>query len=121
LKLLLDEMISPAIARRLRERGFDIQAVKGDRPDLDALPDADIVRRIALERRGIVTNDVADFEPLHRRVLACDEEHYGMLFTHDSTLPRSKAGIPKWVRALETFLVEHPADDALRNRVRILA
>ena len=44
-----------------------------------------------------------------------------MLFTHDSTLPRSKAGIPKWVRALETFLVEHPADDALRNRVRILA
>lgn len=118
MKLLLDEMISPAIARRLRERGFDVEAVRRDRPDLEALPDAEIVRRLALERRGIVTNDVADFEPIHRRVLARDEEHYGMLFTDDATLPRSRAAVADWVRALEAFLIEHPSDDALRNRVR---
>jgi hypothetical protein len=36
-KLLLDEMISPKIARELRGRGdFDAQAIKGDRSDLEA-------------------------------------------------------------------------------------
>ena len=38
MRLLLDEMISPAIARQLRDRGFEVDAVKRDRPELEALP-----------------------------------------------------------------------------------
>jgi predicted nuclease of predicted toxin-antitoxin system len=121
-KLLLDEMISPKIARELRSRGdFDVQAIKGDRPDLEAVADREIVRRIAAEQRTLVTNDVLDFQLIHNQMLAAGEEHYGLIFTSDSTMPRSKASIPLWVRMLEKVLTEHPVNDALKNRVRHLS
>jgi predicted nuclease of predicted toxin-antitoxin system len=120
-KLLLDEMISPKIARELRGRGdFDIQAIKGDRPGLEAVADWEIVRRIAAERRALVTNDVLDFQLIHNQMLTAGEEHYGLIFTSDSTMPRNKASIPLWVRALEKALTEHSANDALKNRIRHL-
>ena len=121
MKLLLDEMISPKIARELRGRGdFDVQAIKGDRPDLEAVADREIVRRIAAEQRTLVTNDVLDFQLIHNQMLAAGEEHYGLIFTSDSTMPRNKVSIPLWVKALEKVLTEHSADDALKNRVRHL-
>lgn len=121
MKLLLDEMISPKIARELRCRGdFDVQAIKGDRPDLEAVADREFVRRIATEQRTLVTNDVLDFQLIHNQMVAAGEEHYGLIFTSDSTMPRNKASIPLWVRVLEGVLAEHSADDALKNRVRHL-
>lgn len=121
MKLLLDEMISPKIARELRGRGdFDVQAIKGDRPDLEAVADREIVRRIAAEQRTLVTNDVLDFQLIHNQMLAAGEEHYGLIFTSDSTMPRNKASISLWVKSLAKLLTDHPADDALRNRVRHL-
>ncbi len=121
MKLLLDEMISPKIARELRSRGdFDVQAIKGDRPDLEAVADREIVRRIVAEQRTLVTNDVLDFQLIHNQMLAAGEEHYGLIFTSDSTMPRNKASIPLWVQALTELLKANQADDALRNRVRHL-
>jgi predicted nuclease of predicted toxin-antitoxin system len=120
LKLLLDEMISPKIARELRSKGFDVEAIKGDRPDLEAVADHEVARRIAAEQRTLVTNDVFDFQLIHNQMLAVGEEHYGLIFTSDSTMPRNKASIPLWVRALEKLLRANPANDALRNRVRHL-
>jgi predicted nuclease of predicted toxin-antitoxin system len=120
LKLLLDEMISPKIARELRSKGFDVQAIKGDKPDLEAVGDREIVRRMAAEERALVSNDVLDFQLIHNQLLAAGEEHYGLVFTCDSTMPRNKASIPLWVKALGKLLRASPADDALRNRVRHL-
>jgi predicted nuclease of predicted toxin-antitoxin system len=48
-KLLLDEMISPRIARELRAAGHDAQAIKTDRPELEAASDRDVLRRAAAE------------------------------------------------------------------------
>lgn len=120
MKLLLDEMISPKIARELRSKGFDVQAIKSDRPDLEAVAAREIVRRIAAEKRAVVTNDVLDFQLVHNQLMAAGEEHYGILFTSDATMPRNKASIPLWVKTLEKLLEASPADDALRNRVRHL-
>jgi len=119
-KLLLDEMISPKIARQLRGRDFDVQAIKGDRPDLEAVADREIVRRIAAEQRALVTNDVLDVQLIHNQLLGAGEEHYGLIFTSDSTMPRNKTSIPLWVKVLERVLTEHSADDALKNRVKHL-
>lgn len=120
MRLLLDEMISPKIARALRDRGLDVQAVKQDRPELESVPDREIVRRMAAERRVVVTNDVLDYQPIHDRVLTAGGEHYGMLFTYDTTMPRNKASIALWVDALEAFLADHPDEGALRNRIHHL-
>lgn len=113
-------MISPQIARELRGRGKDVHAVKRDRPELESLPDAEIVRRAGHERRAIVTDNVKDFQPIHQRTLAAGDAHYGMLFTSDATMPRSTATIPLWVSTLDGFLGAHPREDALRNRMHFL-
>lgn len=120
MKLLLDEMISPRIARELRHDGHDVQAIKQDRPDLAGRQDREIVRLIAAERRVIVTNDIADFQGIHDQFLAAGEAHHGMIFTFDATMPRTKAAIPQWVRTLTGLLAEHPDEDSLRNRVHHL-
>jgi predicted nuclease of predicted toxin-antitoxin system len=116
-KLLLDEMISPRVARELRAFGHDVQAIKADRADLEAASDRDVLLRAAAERRALVTNDVLDFGLLHGQLLAAGEEHYGIVFTNDATMPRNKASITLWVKALKAFLEASPAGDALRNRV----
>jgi predicted nuclease of predicted toxin-antitoxin system len=119
-KLLLDEMISPRVARELRENGHDVQATKRDRPDLAGRSDREIVKRMAGEQRAIVTNDLADFQPIHDRMLAAGEEHAGMVFTFDATMPRNKAAIGQWVKRLGELLATHRQGDALRNRVHHL-
>jgi predicted nuclease of predicted toxin-antitoxin system len=119
-KLLLDEMISPRIARELREAGHDVQAVKQDRPDLASRPDREIVRAMAAERRTIVTNNIADFRGIHDRLLAAGGEHCGMIFTFDATMPRTKAAVPEWVRILANLLSAHDGVEWPRNRVHHL-
>jgi predicted nuclease of predicted toxin-antitoxin system len=119
-KLLLDEMISPATARQLRDRGHDVQAIKRDRPELESVSDTELVQRITVERRAIVTNDVDDFQPIHDRTVARGDEHYGMLFTYDTSMPRNRASIALWVQTLEEFLQQHPDDAALHNRIHHL-
>jgi predicted nuclease of predicted toxin-antitoxin system len=119
-RLLLDEMISPRIARELRDNGHDVQAVKKDRPDLTSRSDLELVREMATERRAIVINDIADFQIIHDQFLAAGHEHHGMVFTFDATMPRTKAAIPQWVETLARFLTDHDAEDSLRNRVHHL-
>lgn len=113
-------MISPQIARELRELGHDVEAVKGDRPGLQAISDEEIVRRMSEERRGIVTDNVKDLRPIHIGTLAAGDEHYGMLFTLDDTMPRSSATIALWVSTLDGYLKNHADESALRNRVHFL-
>lgn len=120
MKLLLDEMISPRIARELSSHGHDVQAITGDRSELKATPDIEIVQRLHGERRAIVTNNVRDFQPIHRRLIAHREEHSGMVFTWDGSLPRNRAAIPRWVEALDELLKAHREADALRNQTRHL-
>ncbi len=110
-------MISPRVARELRERGHDVQAVKKDRPDLGGRSDRELVQRMAAEQRAIVTNDIADYQPIHDRMLAAGEAHAGIVFTSDSTMPRNREAISQWVARLSGLLAEHSDQDALRNRV----
>ena len=120
MRLLLDEMISPRVARELRRHGHDVQAIKQDRADLASRGDREIVRLMAAEGRAIVTNDVADFQRIHDNHIAMGEAHHGMIFTFDATLPRTKAAIPQWVEALGGLLAEYRDEDALRNRIHHL-
>jgi len=114
LKLLLDEMFSPAIAAELRSRGHDVVAIK-ERREWQAKPDPDVVSLARAEQRAIVTNNVRDFRPLHAELVAAGSEgHAGMVFV-PATVLRTKAATGQLVAALETKLAEYPDDEALAN------
>jgi len=48
------------------------------------------------------------------------EDHHGVIYSYDDTLPRHRAAFPLWVSALERFLEAHPVENALMNRVHHL-
>lgn len=113
-KLLLDEMLSPAIARELSARGHDVQAVAGH-PDREALPDPEILALARAERRVIVTNHVRDFRPLHvEAVMPGGPGHFGMIFMPGS-YKRTKGDIGRIIAALEAKLTQYPGDKDLAN------
>lgn len=114
MKLLLDAHYSPAIAEQLRKRGHDVVAA-GERPDLRALSDAELLVRAVAERRALVTNNAADFVPLIQRVAEVGDHHFGLVLTSDRTFPRSTRAIGRHVRALEHLLRAHPADDGFAD------
>lgn len=64
MRLLLDEMLSSAIARELRERGYDVLAI-ADHPGWVALSDPEVMALARTERRAVVTNNLRDYRTLH--------------------------------------------------------
>ena len=119
MRLLLDEHLSPEIARQLRARRHDVQAV-AERPDLVSLPDHELFARMAAERRAILTNNVPDYVALFNAALRQGEEHYGLLLVDDRSMPRARNTIGLFVRVLDELLQAHPAEDTLRSQLRWL-
>lgn len=114
MKLLLDEMLAPAIARELRARGHDADGVAGH-PDREALPDPEILALARTEHRALVTNNLRDFRPLHAEaIIPGGLGHYGMIFVPGS-YRRTKADTGRIVKALEAVLVTHPGESDLAN------
>ena len=64
-----------------------------------------------------MTEDVRDFVPLVREAAAVGDRHLGVLITSERLLPRRKGAIGVSIRRLDSFLREHPADDALADQV----
>lgn len=114
LKLLLDEMFSPAIARVLRDRGYDAVAV-GERPEWRAFSDAEVIAAARRERRVVVTANLRDFRRLPRDLLAPGGAgHTGMVLVPTSyRLRRQDVGLV--AARLEALLRSHPGEDALAN------
>jgi hypothetical protein len=114
LRLLLDEMLSPMIAELLRERGHDVEAIKGH-PQHEALSDDQVLTLARAERRAVVTNNVVDFRPLHHEAITPGGAgHFGMVFMARN-LRRTKADIGRIVSALQARLDVHPGEADLVN------
>lgn len=107
MKLLLDDMYSPDVAERLRTRGHDAIAIR-ERPELLAMSDHELFAAMAEEDRTIVTNNVIDFVPLYRRALAEGSLQAALFLTSDRSMPRTRAGIGRFVSMLEEFVTTEP-------------
>lgn len=113
MRLLLDEMLSPVIAARLRERGFDVEAIKGS--EHEELSDPDVMNLARSQRRAVVTNNLVDFRPLHHEAIAPGGPgHFGIVFLPGS-YRRTRADTGRIVRALESKLRELPGERDLAN------
>jgi hypothetical protein len=113
-KLLLDEMLTPEIARELRARGHDVEAVAGH-PDWEGLSGSQIMVIARTEHRAIATNNLRDYRPLHSEAITPGGHgHFGMIFI-PSNYRRTKADTGRIIAALEAKLVEHPGEADLAN------
>lgn len=109
-KLLLDEHVSPDIARQLRERGHDVVAV-AERSDLRGRSDRVHFASLPDQERAIVTRDPADFRPLLAEALRSGTKTYGLVCVpRRFSLGRSATG--RLVRALDALLTAQPDADA---------
>lgn len=114
MRLLLDEMLSPVIARQLRDRGHDVEAIKGH-PHREALSDVEVLELARSQRRALVTNNLVDFRPLHAEAITPGGPgHFGIVFI-PGNYRRTKADVGRLVRALEAKLAEFPGDSDLAN------
>ena len=114
MKLLLDEMLSPAIAQLLRSRGHDVLAVAGDR-QREGMSDPEIMALARAEHRAVVTNNLRDYRPLHyEAIMAGGGGHYGMVFM-PGAFRRTKRDIGQIAAALEAKLAAYPREEDLAN------
>jgi Domain of unknown function (DUF5615) len=113
-KLLLDKMLTPDIARQLRARGHDVESVAGH-PGWEGLTDSQIMVVARTERRAIVTNSLRDCRPLHSEAITPGGNgHFGMIFI-PGNYRRTKADTGRIIAALEVQLAEHPGEADLAN------
>jgi predicted nuclease of predicted toxin-antitoxin system len=114
LRLLLDEHLSPEIARQLRAHGHDVIAV-GERADLRGRPDRAPFASLPDQQRVIVTRDLGDFRPLLADAVRRGTPTYGIVCVPDR-FSLSRGHIGRLVRALARLLETHPEPGAIIKR-----
>lgn len=113
-RLLLDEMLAPVIAQRLRDLGHDVEAISGEASS-KGLSDADVMTLALRQRRAVVTNNLVDFRPLHHEaLLSGGPGHFGMVFM-PGAYRRTRSDVSRIVQALERKLAEFPNERDLAN------
>ena len=106
-RLLLDEMFSPAVAAELRELGHDVTTV-ADHADLRSKSDEEVFAWASAERRWLLTENVKDFRPIMLRALQAGPPACGLLFTSSRVFPRSRKNPGPLIRALHAWLTNGP-------------
>lgn len=106
MRVLLDEQLSDLIAKLLRERGLDAQAVV-ERADLPQAPDHEVIEIASREERAVVTNNIKDFRPLAAERLADGRGHAGLILL-PAARSRSRQATGAIADALEALMRAHP-------------
>jgi predicted nuclease of predicted toxin-antitoxin system len=116
-RLLLDEMLSPAIAEQLRAKGHDVQAVAAS-PEHAGLPDEEILIGATEAGRALVTANIKDFVPLDARYRAANRSHAGLILISAKTFRQDRGFIAAVTNALDALLAAE--DNALDGQVHFL-
>jgi predicted nuclease of predicted toxin-antitoxin system len=108
-RILLDQMYSPTIAKQLRDRGHDVEAVV-ERPELVGLADPALFLAAQADSRALVTENVADYMSLHTDFARTGRAHHGLIFTTNAKFPRGgRRVVGALVTALDRMLSDPPA------------
>lgn len=88
MRLLLDEMLTPAIAEQLVAEGCNTTAISAH-PELRGAPDTDVLELAAQQDRILVTDNIQDFAPLSNHCAAQGKTHPGIVMISSKTFPMS--------------------------------
>jgi predicted nuclease of predicted toxin-antitoxin system len=117
-KLLTDEHYATEIAIQLRAAGHDAAAVL--ELGVTGTADETLLALAAEQGRALLTNNVRDFATIAMLWTKGGQEHCGLLFTSDESLPRGRGTIGLYVEVLGALFEANLAKNALRNQVRWL-
>ena len=84
MRLLLDEQISPRVARALRELSHDVVTVLEE--ELAGAPDETLWSWAIGEQRVIVTYNIRDFTPLASQFFTDETEHADLVLISSRTI-----------------------------------
>jgi hypothetical protein len=117
LKLLIDEMYPPAIAKQLRDRKHHAEAVT-ERPELRARADTEIFAVAQQEQRAVVTENIDDFSAIANGYDHRGQAHYGLVLVAPGSYPRGREEtIGRMVTELDRLLDEHPEKTPMSLRL----
>jgi hypothetical protein len=114
MRLLLDEQLSPEIAKQMQRRGHDVMSVP--EAGLRGHDDAALLIWASSQERAVVTNNIRDFRPLHANDLSASTAHYGIILLPSTKFSLRLDALGKIVTALDRLLSEHPRPDEFRGR-----
>lgn len=124
MRLILDEMWTPTIALQLRKRGLDVIAIS--EPEhasrYAGVSDDEVFARAQDDGRGIVTDNIADYEQARRDWESRGQTHHGLLYALDPPFNRHRGErvIGQMVNALAHFLGSPDARQQPFNRAHYL-
>lgn len=118
MKLALDHHYPTAIAEQLRIMDHDTVAAveRGWHRE----PDEALLALCVAEQRTLLTNNVGDFMAIARNWAVQGQQHAGLIFTSDASLPRTHATIGRFIKLLDALLHEHPKPDEFVDRIHWL-
>lgn len=124
MRLLLDEMWTPAIALQLRKRGFDVIAISepAHAGRYAGISDDEVFARAQDDGRAIVTDNIADYEQTRRDWEGRGQVHHGLLYALNPPFNRHRGErvIGQMVNALAHFLSSPDAAQQPFNRAHYL-
>ena len=106
MRALLDEQLSVEIARELRRRGGDVEAVT-ERPELLRASDERLMEVAMQEDRAVVTNNLRHFRPIAAQRLAQGKQHAGLILL-PSSRARNRAATGMLADAIEAVMRANP-------------
>jgi hypothetical protein len=113
LKLLLDEMYSARLAEALRAAGVDVRTIV--ELGLAGSSDPEVFAAAIVDRRALLTENVADFARISAEHVGAGQHHPGVLVALSSRFSRRTAGIEPLVTAVRGI-----ADQQLTDRLLYL-
>ena len=114
MRLLLDEQLSPEIAKQLQRRGHDVLSVA--EAGLRGHDDAAVLTWASSQERAVVTNNIRDFRPLHANYLSASTTHYGIILLPSTKFSLRLDALGTIVTALDRLLSEHPKPEEFLGR-----
>jgi predicted nuclease of predicted toxin-antitoxin system len=108
LKLLLDEMYPPALARALHASGID--AITIIELGMAGTPDSGVFSYAVAQNRSVLTENVADFVIIAAQHSTTGARHPGLLIALSNRFSRRASGRAAIVKAIQTHRTEELTD-----------